>query len=86
VFIATQTTQIIIIDIKAISLSHCSGNIKYAISATQNKLTIFQIIKLTAENSIFIFACIKDKIEEFRSCKIVKIEAIIMEIRAIFEL
>ncbi|MDR1987310.1 MAG: hypothetical protein LBQ24_00625 [Candidatus Peribacteria bacterium] len=55
-------------------------------SITQNKFTIFQIIKLIAENSIFIFACIKDKIEEFKSCNIVKIEAIIIEIIATFEL
>jgi len=39
-----------------------------------------------AEYSTFIFACIKARIEEFKSCKIVKIEAIKIEIRAKIEL
>lgn len=36
-------------------------------------------MRLIAENSIFIFACIKDNIEELTSCNIVKNEAIIID-------
>ncbi|MDR1944987.1 MAG: hypothetical protein LBQ59_02635 [Candidatus Peribacteria bacterium] len=57
-----------------------------AIKTTNHKFTNFQAIRLTAENSIFIFACISERIEEFISCKIVKIEEIIIEIIAKFEL
>jgi hypothetical protein len=43
------------------------GYKKYATEAISHKLTILAKINDMAENSIFIFACIKASIDEFKS-------------------
>gem|GEM_PF-1284106 len=70
-------------DSKSPPSSH--GNNKNTIMLTSNMFNIFPNITDTKENSIFIYACMRDNIEEFIKLTIVKIDMIAIPQRTRYE-